>query len=97
MVYFKLKDGGTVSLDDVDEIEVTFPYKTTNFEKLSDQMYRVYILAMQMSGPFPISVAYGNARTNEAELKFKRNLGVSMSGHAAIFDEGDGYEQDAQG
>lgn len=94
MVSFKLKNGGTVSLDDVDEIEVTVPYETASLEVLVDKMYRFLMLSMQIAGSFPIATAYDDVINNRKILNLMRDVEEGRRERSIIFALGDGYEQD---
>lgn len=96
MIVFTLNDGSKITLDDVAEIEATVPNTIASPDLLRDCMYRIYKLAEQIANSFPVSIAY-EYPGNRAVLEFKRDIGQGMREHSFIFDEGDAYEQDAQG
>lgn len=96
MITFKRNDGSKITLDDVAEIEATVPLYTGSTDHLRDCMYRIYKLAEQIANSFPVSISY-EYPGNRAVLEFKRDIGQGMREHSFIFDEGDAYEQDAQG
>ena len=97
MITFKLNDGSKITLDDVAEIDVTVPNTIASPDLLRDCMYRIYTLAEQIASSFPIAIAYEGVARNSAVLEFRRGIWEGMREHSFIFDEGDAYEQDAQG
>ena len=97
MITFTLNDGSKVSLDDVAEIDVTVQNAVASPDLLCDCMYRIYTLAKQIASSFPVAIAYEDVDRNSAVLEFRRGILEGMREHSFIFDEGDAYEQDAEG
>ena len=97
MIVFTLNDGSKVSLDDVAKVEVSVPYDTARLELLANKMYRFFLLAMQIADSFPTAIAYEDVINNKKTIEFRRNLEAVRKEPLVIFDEGDAYEQDAEG